>query len=43
MIDIKFEEVGFNKQNFQKSQNLEKSQNFKKSQNFQKKNKKKNK
>ena len=30
MIDIKFEEVGVNKQNFQKSQNLEKSQNFQK-------------
>ena len=28
MIDIKFEEVGFNKQYFQKSQNFEKSQNF---------------
>ena len=30
MIDIKFEEVGFNKQYFQKSQNFDKVKNFKK-------------
>ena len=36
MIDIKFEEVGFNKQNFQKSQNFEKNSKFSKKSKFSK-------
>ena len=35
MIDIKFEEAGFNKQNFQKSHKLKKSPNFQKIQKLQ--------
>ena len=41
MIYIKFEEVGFNKQYFQKSQYFEKSKNFQKSKKIQKYNLKK--